>query len=113
MFNFYPGLLHMEKLTCPNNEQLHLHEKQCFNILCMLYGFELYYSNVMTNHFGICSMVRSMQVNASPDVISSCDVTSRNVLWRQVLHEQEGWDRGRSVGAPKGYKQHSHVWAQL
>jgi len=27
--------------------------------------------------------------------LSSCDVTSYNVLWRWVLLQQKGWDRGR------------------
>jgi len=27
--------------------------------------------------------------------------------------EQKGWDRGRWVGTPKGWKQHGHVWVWL
>ena len=41
--------------------------------------------------------------------LSSCDVTSGSVIWRQVLCERKGQDRGRWVGVAEGYEQHGCV----
>jgi len=38
--------------------------------------------------------------------LSSCEVTSGNLLWRDILHEHEMQDRERRVGEIEGCKQH-------
>ena len=45
--------------------------------------------------------------------LSSRDIISCNALWRQVLLQHKGWDRGRWVSAPKGCRQHGHLLAQI
>jgi len=45
--------------------------------------------------------------------LSSCDVTSGNLVWRHIPHEQEVQDRERWVGEIEGCEQHGRVWAQL